>query len=89
MRRALILSAALLGGCNSLPGVSPFPLSYVAPAASVAPAKCPSDIAAIPTYAPSMQRQVAAEMRAAGNAAWPRMVSDWIYARQIIRRECK
>jgi hypothetical protein len=89
MKRALILSVALLGGCNSTPGTSLFPTSYNAPATSAAPAKCPADIASLPAYSQAMQRQVAREMRAAGGAAWPRMVSDWIYARQTIRHECK
>lgn len=95
MKRALILSAALLGGCNDVGafkgalGVSPFPTSYRAPAVSVAPAKCPPAVAALPTYSPAMQRQVAGEMRVAGNAAWPRMVSDLVYKRQQIRALCK
>jgi len=84
-RITVVLLAISLGGCFGTGSEKPEAAAAVVPAP-----KCPERVAELPEYAQSLQRQVAGEMRAAGpNAAWPRLVSDWIYKRQQIRSLCK
>lgn len=90
MRKTVALLTLLaLGGCNDAAALrQSLAVPPIAPQAAPA-LKCPPDVAALPTYSGALQRQVAGEMRTAGGAVWPRLVSDWVYKRQQIRALCK